>query len=87
MASSVEIKASSVAITAIEWCPPCHVPYFPYSCIFYQHQYLGLHVDQMAEPTPDPVTYVTMINFWVLRYAGEQANCPQTKAPTSKVDQ
>ena len=47
MASFVKSDAMGI----IEWCPPSSAPHFLESCIVYHHQYLGLHYDQMVEPT------------------------------------
>lgn len=67
----MESLAKSDALSIIEWCHPCSASHFPGSCVVYQHQYLGLHLDQMVEPTSNPATDLTMVNIWLPRYARE----------------
>lgn len=80
MASSIE---SEYLIASIEWCSPYSTMHFLDSYVVYQYHYLGLHANQMIKPALDPTVYVTMINFWILGYIGEQANYAQIKASTS----
>ena len=61
----------SVASGIVKWYPPCSAPHFLYSCVIYQHQYLGLHSNQMVEHASDPTTDLIMVNFWLLGYIGE----------------
>jgi len=67
MTSSVE----SVTLNITEWCYPCLAAHFLDSCAIYQHQYLGLHSNQMVEPTSDPIADLTMGNFWLSINVGE----------------
>jgi len=75
----------SVASGIVEWCPPCSAPHFLDSCVVYQHQYLELHSNHMLEPTSDPASDLIMVNFWLLKYAREQANYVQTRTTSSIV--
>lgn len=77
----------SVALGIVEWCPPCSAPHFLDSCAVYQHQYLGLHSDHMVEPASDPNFDLIMVNFWLLGYAREQANCVQTRVNSLIISQ
>jgi len=61
----------SVALSITKWCSPYLALHFSYSCVIYQHQYLGLHSNQMMKPTSNPMIDLTMVNFWLLGYAGE----------------
>lgn len=65
--SSTKSDASRIT----KWCSPCLAPYFLDSCAIYQHQYLGLHSNQMVKPALDPIADLTMVNFWLLGYARE----------------
>lgn len=78
MARSIE----SEVLSATKWYSPYSIPHFIESYTLYQHQYLGLHFDQMEKPTPYPAVDVTMRNFWIPSYVGEEANYAQTRAST-----
>jgi len=83
MVSFVESDAMDI----IEWYPPCSSPQFLNSCMVYQHQHLGLHSYQMVELASYLTADLTMVNFWILHYTGEQANYVQTRASSSTASQ
>lgn len=45
MSSSVEDEAPLATTITIQWYLTCSTPYFSYSYVVYQHQYLGLYVN------------------------------------------
>jgi len=81
MVSSVESDAMSIT----KWYPPYSALHFPYSFVVYKNQHLGLHSDQMIELASNPPVDLTMVNFWVPGYVGEQVSCVQTRASTSTI--